>query len=136
SGLVGAKAVSPIVQSLGFIANFQSGGASGFDPDRTAGAVLSVGQCNRQAINGEDQVVIDRLRGREVELENHVLIFSARVVERISAIKSYFVGAVPQQPLLSMFEIQIDIDVTAINRQLCCYGLLRDGFDFLAVLGC
>src|SRR5439155_21662065 len=105
---------------------------AGLHPDSTTGTILSIRQSNRQVINGEDQVVIDRLRRREVELEDYVLVFIAWVVKRIGAIKSYLVGAVPQQTFLPMFEIQIDVDVTTIEWQLRRCRLLSDGFDYLA----
>ena len=56
-------------------------------------------------------------------------------MKRIRAVERDFIGAVPEQALLAMLEIEIDVDVTAFERQRLDYVLLNDRFCLLAVLG-
>src|SRR5207253_9233581 len=135
TSVVAAEAVTPIIQALRLVLNFQRRGGSGLHANRAAGAILRVRQSHRQIIHRKRQVVVDRLRRGKVEPESYVLIFVARVLKRINAVEPNLISAVPKQTFLPMIETKIDVYVTALQRQPTCDCFLRNSNNLLSIFG-
>src|SRR6185437_4824309 len=69
------------------------------------------------AVNCECEIVEDGLRGREVELELDGLFFVACVTKAVDAGEVDCVSAVPEQPFLAVLQIEIDVNLAALEGQ-------------------
>src|SRR5215469_2984492 len=95
------------------------------------------------AIYLHHQVVIDRLLRWKGKAKANKLRFGTRIHELVIARELHSVGAVPEQALLTMRKIEIDIDATAVERQLmricqrlCAQDLLALDFALHSLFLC
>src|SRR5882724_1245829 len=133
--IVTAKTIAPLVKTLGSIADSQTRNLSCRNLNRPNSGILLIANCHRRAVKSKSEIVIDRLRRREVEHEIDDLFFIAGVAETVRTGKRYFVCAVPEQTFLPVFQIKRDVHHAAFQRQRS-RNFLLNGFDnLLAVLG-
>src|SRR6266516_1534455 len=133
--LSAAKAVTPLVKSLRTVRDFQRWRAAWSYARHAAGGVFLVRSRHCHIINGKHKVIVNCLRGREIEREGNLLFFVSGVAKSIEARETNFVSAVPEQTFLSMLQIESDIDVAAFQRQRHAHLLVNLANNLLAILG-
>src|SRR4029078_6834418 len=111
-----AKTVTPLVESLRAVADAELGRFAGGHFERGGGGVLLVCQQHIVAVDREYKIVVNRLSGGELEFELNCLFFVARVAEAVDTVEFDFVSAVPEQAFLAVLEIEIDVDLAALER--------------------
>jgi hypothetical protein len=97
------------------------------------GGIVFICQRDGIAVNGKSEIVVDRLRSRERESENYSQVFVTGIAKTINTGELNFIRAVPEQALLAMFEIEIDIDLAALEGQVARKFLGPRLLDHLAV---
>src|SRR5688572_18810302 len=112
-----AEAVTPLVQSLRTVADGQLRGLARGNLDRGFRGVVFVAEWGRVAVNDKSQVVVDRLTGRELQFEDDVLFLVACIAKAVDTGETNFVSAVPEQTFLAVFEIEVNVDPAAFERQ-------------------
>src|SRR5437868_5156762 len=85
------------------------------------------------AVHFHDQVVIDRLLCRKGKAKANQLVLGALIRELILACKSHSICAVPEEALLAMREIKIDIDAAAAEGQIMRIGEWLRAHDLLPI---
>jgi hypothetical protein len=69
------------------------------------------------AVDADIDVVVDGFVGRELQPEGDELFLVGGILKSILAAKLHGVGAVPEQTLLAMVEVESDIDVAAVRGE-------------------